>query len=333
MGVCPAGSLGMLEAVLALIRQSKKPIIYAGGGIVQSGAAGSLKVFAEKTGIPVALTVHGLGGFPSEHFLCLQMLGMHGTVYSNYAINEADLLIALGVRFDDRVTGKVSEFAKHGKIVHIDIDPSEINKNKAAHLPIVGDIGQALGELLKLLDSSEGNREQGTGNRYADWLRQIDEWRDAEPRTLAAGRNLGRRRADRDAARAGVAGVGDEIHQYLLDLPEIARHRGGRPEIEVDLHVRAGDVEQHRLDVTDQLVEAERLRLELAAPAEREQLTRQLGGPRDRVDDQGVSLPASVRPSHPTVNRRWLGLRLVHVDCTIRLCVAVHDHDLLRAAS
>ena len=118
-----------------LIRQSKKPIIYAGGGIIASGAAPHLQAFAEKTGIPVALTVHGLGGFPSEHFLCLQMLGMHGTVYANYAINEADLLLAFGVRFDDRVTGKVSEFAKHGKIVHIDIDPSEINKNKVAHVP------------------------------------------------------------------------------------------------------------------------------------------------------------------------------------------------------
>src|SRR5918997_3601490 len=110
-----------LEALLALIRQSKKPIIYAGGGIITSGAAQYLKAFAEKTGIPVALTVHGLGGFPAQNPLCLHMLGMHGTVYANYAINEADLLLALGVRFADRVTGKVSEFAKHGKIVHIDI--------------------------------------------------------------------------------------------------------------------------------------------------------------------------------------------------------------------
>ena len=90
-----------------MVRQSKKPIIYAGGGIISSGAAPHLKAFAERTGIPVALTLLGLGGFPSEHFLCLQMLGMHGTVYANYAINEADLLLALGVRFDDRVTGKV----------------------------------------------------------------------------------------------------------------------------------------------------------------------------------------------------------------------------------
>jgi acetolactate synthase-1/2/3 large subunit len=165
-----------LEAVLDAVRQSKKPIIYAGGGIISAGAARELKEFAERTGIPVALTLMGLGGFPSDHFLCLQMLGMHGTVYANYAINEADLLLALGVRFDDRVTGKVSEFAKHGKIVHIDIDPSEINKNKAAHLPIHGDVGHALRDLLQLL-----SEEDRRGQRYRDWLHQIEEWREAEP--------------------------------------------------------------------------------------------------------------------------------------------------------
>jgi acetolactate synthase-1/2/3 large subunit len=182
-----------LEQVLAMIRQAKRPIVYAGGGIIASGAAPLLRAFAERTGIPVALTLLGLGGFPAEHYLCLNMLGMHGTVYSNYAINEADLLLAFGVRFDDRVTGKVSEFAKHGRIVHIDIDPSEINKNKAAHLPIVGDIGQALTDLLALLDeqpaapspqplSPEGRGANGKrGGRYAEWLRQIDDWRAAEP--------------------------------------------------------------------------------------------------------------------------------------------------------
>jgi acetolactate synthase-1/2/3 large subunit len=166
-----------LAAVLEAIRQSRKPIIYAGGGIIAAGAAAELRAFAERTGIPVALTLLGLGALPSEHFLCLQMLGMHGTVYANYAINEADLLLALGVRFDDRVTGKVSEFAKHGKIVHIDIDPSEINKNKAAHFPIHGDVQHALRELLQLLD--EAPRAGGPG--YADWLRQIEAWREAEP--------------------------------------------------------------------------------------------------------------------------------------------------------
>jgi acetolactate synthase-1/2/3 large subunit len=168
-----------LQQVLAALRKSKRPIVYGGGGIVSSNAAPVLKTFAERTGIPVALTLMGLGGFPSEHFLCLQMLGMHGTVYSNYAINDADLLLALGVRFDDRVTGKLSEFAKHGQIVHIDIDPSEINKNKVAHVPIVGDVHQALVDLLKLLEEEGGDLTRG--NRCADWIRQVEEWREAEP--------------------------------------------------------------------------------------------------------------------------------------------------------
>jgi acetolactate synthase-1/2/3 large subunit len=172
-----------LEKLLEMIRQARRPIIYAGGGIIASAAAPYLKAFAERTGIPVALTLLGLGGIPADHYLCLNMLGMHGTVYANYSINEADLLLAFGVRFDDRVTGKVSEFAKHGKIVHIDIDPSEINKNKAAHLPIVGDIKQALIDLLQLFDEQGGGKgsPNGRGGRYADWLRQIDEWRAAEP--------------------------------------------------------------------------------------------------------------------------------------------------------
>jgi acetolactate synthase-1/2/3 large subunit len=170
-----------LAKVLEMIRQAERPIIYAGGGIIASGAAPQLKAFAERTGIPVALTLLGLGGFPSEHFLCLQMLGMHGTIYANYAINDADLLLALGVRFDDRVTGKVSEFAKHGRIVHIDIDPSELNKNKVAHLPIFGDVGDALSDLLEILAEESGVRSQASGVRSQDWLRQIEEWREAEP--------------------------------------------------------------------------------------------------------------------------------------------------------
>jgi acetolactate synthase-1/2/3 large subunit len=165
--------------VLELLRHSHKPVIYAGGGIISSGAAPYLKAFAERTGIPVALTLLGLGGFPAEHFLCLQMLGMHGTIYANYAINDADLLLALGVRFDDRVTGKVSEFAKHGKIVHIDIDPSEINKNKAAHVPIFGDVAAALQDLLQMLDEDPSAAPRG--GRLGDWIRQIEHWRETEP--------------------------------------------------------------------------------------------------------------------------------------------------------
>ncbi|MGL4553040.1 MAG: biosynthetic-type acetolactate synthase large subunit, partial [Gemmataceae bacterium] len=173
-----------LTKVIELIKQAKKPIIYAGGGVTSSGASPHLRAFAEKTGIPVALTLHGLGSFPSDHFLCLHMLGMHGTVYSNYAINEADLLLSFGVRFDDRVTGKLSEFAKHGKIVHIDIDPSELNKNKPAVLPIHADISQALTDLNRLLDA-EQTATAPRGSRYPEWIRQVEEWRDAEPMKFA----------------------------------------------------------------------------------------------------------------------------------------------------
>jgi len=169
-----------LLRVLELIRQSKKPIIYTGNGIIASGAAPYLKQFAEKTGIPVALTVHGLGAFPAEHYLCLNMLGMHGSVYANYAVNEADLLLAFGVRFDDRVTGKVTEFAKHGKIAHIDIDPSEINKIKTAAVPVVGDIAHALRDMVALIEQDPSLVPRPT--TYSEWMKKIDQWR-AESRT------------------------------------------------------------------------------------------------------------------------------------------------------
>jgi acetolactate synthase-1/2/3 large subunit len=169
-----------LQPVIDAIRASKKPIIYAGGGVTHSGASEALTRFAQMTGIPVALTLHGLGNFPADHYLCLQMLGMHGTVYSNYAINEADLLLSFGVRFDDRVTGKLSEFAKHGRIVHIDVDKSEIHKNKHAHVPVHGDLKPALEDLNGML-REEANADLVAGGRYPEWLRQIDAWREAEP--------------------------------------------------------------------------------------------------------------------------------------------------------
>ncbi len=169
-----------LQRILDMLRHSRKPIIYGGGGLVTSGAAEQLREFATRCSIPVALTVHGLGSFPNDHYLCLHMLGMHGTVYSNYAINDADLLLAFGVRFDDRVTGKLSEFAKHAKIVHVDIDPSELNKLKVAHLPIWADLKDAIADLNALLNE-EANADLTVGGRCADWFAQIDEWREAEP--------------------------------------------------------------------------------------------------------------------------------------------------------
>ncbi len=166
-------SASKVAEVLAAIRDSRRPIIYCGGGVVSSDASEEIREFAAKTGIPVAMTVHGLGAIPSDHYLSLDMLGMHGTVYANYAINEADLLLAFGVRFDDRVTGKLSEFAKHGKIVHVDIDASEINKNKFAHIPVHTDVRSFLQAI---------NPVAAPGD-WRQWHQQVDEWRASEPMT------------------------------------------------------------------------------------------------------------------------------------------------------
>jgi acetolactate synthase-1/2/3 large subunit len=133
-----------IKQVIAAIKRAKRPLIYAGGGIIAGGASDDLRTFVEKTGIPVSMTVMGLGCFPNQHPLSLDMMGMHGAAYANWAVRDCDLLIALGVRFDDRVTSKVEDWAKHAKIIHIDIDPSEINKNKEAHIPIVSDVKFAL---------------------------------------------------------------------------------------------------------------------------------------------------------------------------------------------
>jgi acetolactate synthase I/II/III large subunit len=171
----PPPSERKIEEVLAALASSRRPIIYCGGGVVASDAAEELREFASRTGIPVAMTVHGLGSVPSDHYLSLNMLGMHGTVYANYAVNDADLLLALGVRFDDRVTGKLSEFAKHGTIVHVDIDASEINKNKFAHIPIHADVKSFLHAI---------NPQVSAGD-WREWHQQIDEWRASDPMTYS----------------------------------------------------------------------------------------------------------------------------------------------------
>jgi acetolactate synthase-1/2/3 large subunit len=163
-----------IRQILAAIRESKKPIFYVGGGVIQADATEEFTKFAKKTGIPVTMTVMGLGAFPGDDEQSLHMLGMHGTVYANYAINEADLLLAFGVRFDDRVTGKLAEFAKHGKIVHVDIDPSEMHKNKKAHIPVIANVKEVL-QGLNALVADEDVPE------LSDWWSRINEWRKTYP--------------------------------------------------------------------------------------------------------------------------------------------------------
>jgi len=136
-----------LEEICRMVREARRPVIYAGGGIIASETSPWLVQLAEKLGCPVTTTIMGLGAFPPDHPLALHVLGMHGSRYANVAVNEADLVLAIGVRFDDRVTGKVNEFIKHGKIIHIDVDKNELNKNKLVTLPIWADLRYALPQL------------------------------------------------------------------------------------------------------------------------------------------------------------------------------------------
>jgi len=170
-----------LNEIIGLIKSAKRPMIYAGGGIISGNAADELLEFAERSQIPVATTLMGIGGFPEKHPLSLKWLGMHGTVYANCAVNESDLLLALGVRFDDRVTGKVEKFAEHGTIVHIDIDFAELNKNKVVKLPVLSDIKFALGELNRLLAAGGYQRRSTQFNLFPDWLEKIDRWKKRYP--------------------------------------------------------------------------------------------------------------------------------------------------------
>ncbi|MFQ6118458.1 MAG: acetolactate synthase large subunit [Methanosarcinales archaeon] len=156
------------------IMESNRPVIYAGGGVIASGASEELKELAETIKAPVTVTLMGLGAFPENHPLSLGMPGMHGTKYANYAIQESDLLIAIGVRFDDRVTGKLDSFAPSAKVIHIDIDAAEISKNVPVDLPIVGDAKDILIKLLKRL--SKINKKNNI-----EWIKKINNWKKEYP--------------------------------------------------------------------------------------------------------------------------------------------------------
>ena len=161
------GHKGQIKMAIKMIKDSKKPLIIAGAGILKAHAYEELKEFVEKTNIPVAMTLLGLGSFPGNHELALGMIGMHGTTYANYAANEADLIIAAGMRFDDRVTGNPQKFVPNAKIIHIDIDPAEIGKNKLIDVPIVGDLKNVLTDL----------NEKAPKVSHDEWLKQIKKWK------------------------------------------------------------------------------------------------------------------------------------------------------------
>ncbi len=167
-----------VKRALDMIQQAKQPVLYTGGGIIHANAAEELTKFAEALQIPVTSTLMGLGGFPGVHPLWMGMLGMHGTYSANMAVAQSDVLIAIGARFDDRVTGRLDAFAPHAKIVHVDVDPSSISKNVEVHIPIVGDCRDALHQLNNLVTKLE--RKDWDSERQ-EWLEKIKGWQKKHP--------------------------------------------------------------------------------------------------------------------------------------------------------
>ena len=165
------GHIQQIKAAAQEISKAKKPIIYAGGGVISSNASSELRDLALKTNIPVTTTLMGLGSFPETHSLSLGMLGMHGTPCANYAVSAADLIIALGVRFDDRITGKLDEFASKARIIHIDIDPAEVGKNVLVDIPIIGDIKNILEKLNKYVHEK----------KETEWLKTVENFKKKYP--------------------------------------------------------------------------------------------------------------------------------------------------------
>ncbi len=163
---------GQVVAAVELIKNAKRPVIYAGGGVISSNAADELRELAQKRKIPVTTTLMGMGVFPGNNYLSLGMLGMHGTRYANYAISESDLLIAIGVRFDDRVTGNIATFAPHARVIHIDIDAAEIGKNVNVDVPIVGQVKEILHGINQRLDEIP---------EFWEWHQTIDRWKKEFP--------------------------------------------------------------------------------------------------------------------------------------------------------
>ncbi|MFQ5931435.1 MAG: biosynthetic-type acetolactate synthase large subunit [Nitrospiraceae bacterium] len=174
------GNKWQIKQAAEAIAKARKPVLYVGGGVIFSGATEELIELAELAQIPVDMTLMALGGFPGDHPLSMGMMGMHGTYWANMAVHYSDLVIAVGARFDDRVTGKVSEFCPYAKVIHIDIDPTSIRKNVHVDIPIVGDCKRVLQELIRVL------RATGNGdltNLRKPWMDQIAEWKRAHPLT------------------------------------------------------------------------------------------------------------------------------------------------------
>jgi acetolactate synthase-1/2/3 large subunit len=176
-----------LRAAIETIDSAARPVLYVGGGVIHSGGSEELYQLAERLKAPVTPTLMGLGCFPYGHPQCLGMLGMHGTYWANMAISEADVIIAIGVRFDDRVTGALEKFAPHAEIIHVDVDPSSIGKNVRTHISIVGDAKSVMQQMLEMLPAEN---DRAATERLAPWWGQIEEWKQHSPLSFERSDNV-----------------------------------------------------------------------------------------------------------------------------------------------
>ncbi len=181
------GHLGQVKKALKAILAAERPLLYVGGGAILSGAAGELTELARVLKLPVTTTLMGLGAFPGSDPLCLGMLGMHGTYRANMAVSHCDVLVAIGARFDDRVTGKIDEFAPHATVIHVDIDPTSISKNVRVDIPIVGDVRNVLRKLLGLANGADPAERDA---HLAEWHGQIAAWRETHKMDYDQGRDV-----------------------------------------------------------------------------------------------------------------------------------------------
>jgi acetolactate synthase I/II/III large subunit len=172
------GDAEKVKQAVAMMQKARRPVLYIGGGVIHANAFNEVVELAEKLSLPVTPTLMGLGGFPSGHPLALGMLGMHGMYWANMAVSEADLIIAIGARFDDRVTGALNKFAPHAEIIHVDIDPTSISKNIRAHIGITGDARSVIQQMLRELNTEGSAEPQET---LAEWWAQIETWKEYAP--------------------------------------------------------------------------------------------------------------------------------------------------------
>jgi acetolactate synthase-1/2/3 large subunit len=220
------GHAGQIKRAAQMMWEAERPFVYAGGGVIAANASAELRALVEALDAPTVCTLMGLGALPSEHRNFISMPGMHGSYAANMGMSGADLIIALGVRFDDRVTGRLAAFAPHAKVIHVDIDPAEIGKNRQADLPIVGDVKKVMPKLLsELNDLAPAMKEKNAGARQA-WWKQIQDWKEDHPliaETSATEIKPQHLMAEIDKLSGGRAIVTSDVGQHQMWSAQLIR--------------------------------------------------------------------------------------------------------------